>query len=202
MPTAILHRSQAIHHGKGYAKEKGAMKTIPAPHTLLPDGSDHHYLDAMITGYLIFTAGIALLIATANQPGTTPYDVWIILTLAGSMVASSTAFLLGSLRETTSVKIGRAIASGVVGVVGSRVVYAWMQSLRDFIAEDKVMIFGLGFVLGLVGFLLAVPFIKTSQDRATAIAETIADRWQGRFVPPKTKAPDDIDHASTNHRRK
>lgn len=167
----------------------------PTPHDLICPTSN------MIVGYIIFSAAITVMVAAANQPNSTAYDVWIMLTLAGAMVASSTAFLVHPLREAVGVKIGRALASGFTGVVGSRVVYQWWDTLRNFVMEDKVLIFGLGFSLGMIGFIFAVVAIKTAATRAPEITERLANKWDGKYMPPQEDPPTDkITHASTRRK--
>lgn len=154
----------------------------------------------MIVGYLIFSAGIAVLIGAANAPAATAHDMWVLLTLAGSMVASSTAFLANPLGERTSIKIGRALFAAATGVVGSRVMYTYWSSLREFIAEDKILIFGLGLACGFVGFILAVRFIKTADKKAQDIVDHITKRWDNKYMPPEQVDPNHIKKASESRK--
>lgn len=167
----------------------------PTPHDLICPTSN------MIVGYIIFSAAITAMVAAASQPGVTAYDIWIILTLAGAMVASSTAFLVHPMREAAGVKIGRALASGAAGVVGSRAVYLWWETLRNMVMEDKVMIFGLGFGLGMAGFIMSVPFIKSASNKAPELVERLSKKWEGQYMPPREDPPTDkITHASTRRK--
>lgn len=91
--------------------------------------------------------------------------------------------------------------SAATGVVGSRVMYTYWDTLREFIADDKILIFGLGLACGFTGFVLAVRFIKTADRKAQDIVDGITARWDKKYLPPREDPPTDkITHASTRRK--
>lgn len=166
----------------------------------VPYGSEHdfkiQYFSHMIVGYLIFFSGISVLIGAAISGGATPHEMWVLLTLAGSIVASSTAFLAEPLAESTKVKICRALASATTGVVGSRFLYAKWDWVGSIIGDDLILIFGLGLACGFAGFVIAVKFIKTANKKAQGFVDHITDSW-----PQKEKVdPEDLRSAASHVR--
>lgn len=158
----------------------------PEPRHFCPHTTD------MITGYLVLFAGVSIVMGAANLPGATLDSQWVLLTLAGAIVASSTAFLLNPTREPARIVVGRALVSGVAGVVGSRLVAHKVSWLKDLLSGDHIFMFGAGFSLGLIGFVLAYAFIRTGFNRAQKIADHQIQRWA---MPPQEDLPDDIKHA-------
>lgn len=144
---------------------------------------------SMITGYVVLAFGVSVLVAAANSAGTAVYDQFVLLTLAGSVVASSIAFLLNADQEKVTVVIGRAFFSAVCGVVGTRVAAHNLEWAAKMIGADQVLVFGFGFVLGLVGFIIAVALVRSSHRRASSVVNKQLDRFlpDDRDDNPPTK---------------
>ena len=144
----------------------------------------------MTPGFLVLASGITVLIGAAQIEVATLDSMFAILTLAGALVASSTAFLVNPTRETVSVKIGRTLFSGAFGVVGSRMIwhlsakYEWLSGIRDMLASDQIVLFGAGLVIGLIGLWISVSVFKTGERHAKNMVERYANWADHRYGPP------------------
>lgn len=153
-----------------------------------------HFNEYMITGYIIVLSACTLMIAAANVPGSTMDSQFAILTLAGAMMASATAFLVNTAKEPVRIVFGRAFFSAACGVVGTRVLHYKIEWVKSMITSDQILTFGFGFALGFAGFLLALPFIRTSASRADSVAKKLVDTLENRYAPKS----DGIDSAHHN----
>lgn len=145
----------------------------------------------MITGYLIMFAGVSVIWGTANLPGATLDSQWVLLTLAGAIVASSSAFLLNPAKEPPRIVVGRALFSGVVGVAGSRFVAHYVEWLKNMLSSDQIFIFLAGFGFGLLGFFIAYALVKTGFRRSQDIVDRGMDHFNIGADDPE-ELPEDI----------
>jgi len=166
-----------------FLQEKVGMITLPI---FVASPPTHHHNSTMIPGMILLTSGVILAAGAANLPGSTLDAMFAILTLAGAIVASSTAFLLNPTKETAKVKIGRAFIAGVSGVVGTRLLGAFWDDFRLFVEKDQILMFGAGFAFGIVGFSVAVVLVKSVEQRAQSLVDRTLDWGQTRFIPGST----------------
>lgn len=150
----------------------------------------------MTAGYLILLAGVYVALGAVDA---TPWDQFVILTLAGSIVASSVAFLLNPTREPPRIVMGRAIFSCVAGVVGTRFAAHKIQWVSEALGGDLTLIFGAGFGLGMIGFLLAYAFIRSASTRSQKFVDGKFDKYLG---DSQEVDPDRISHAASDKRKR
>jgi membrane associated rhomboid family serine protease len=152
----------------------------------------------MIAGISLVLLGAALLMSAANLADTTGTEKYILISLAASMIGSSTAFFVNSEREKARIIIARAMFSGVSGLVLPIVAAYYSESVSSLLTLHAIMVFGASFFTALVAFLFSLPVIRSISRRAPKIVDEQLDRWT---MPEPQDPPTDIKHAGKGRKR-
>lgn len=152
----------------------------------------------MIAGYTMVLLGSSLLVMAANLPGSTGTERYILISLAASMIGSSTAFLVNSENEKLRVVLGRALFSAVTGLVAPIVGDNFFESVHKALSVHAIMVFGASFAASLVGFIVSLPLIHWTKKNS----KKIVDKWGSRYLPEEEDQPTDVRHAGSESRKR
>lgn len=153
----------------------------------------------MIIGYTMVFLGSGLLLGAASLDTVTGTEKYILISLAASVIASSTAFL-SSERERLPVTISRALFSGVTGLVAPIVASYFSDTIATLLGISVIMVFGASFASALVAFFLSLPLIDWLRRRAPRLVS-----WGDQYLPPEKQFdeysddPEEIDPADIRH---
>lgn len=161
-----------------------------------------HLHPTMIVGYSMVFLGSGLLVAAASLADVTGTEKYILISLAASVIASSTAFLANE-RESLRMTTGRALFSGVAGLVTPMAAAHFSDVVAGLLTLSVIMVFGASFASALVAYFISIPFISWIKRRAPRVVSW-GDRYipEQEFIEPEEVDPADIRHARGGGKRK